>query len=343
VLSSFTTDEMLRMLKVYALPLQEYIQNKHILPATPRLIVTYSRPMTQGIIHALSIYNSVVVATLVHWSQTGPLSPSFSLLFLNLMTGVTRVVDHPLPEVNSDPPLITSSSDHTGCCQNTHDVGVYICPRHIAITSVINQESAFVHVYQLPPSILQPGRAPDSAMYASEFTSTEQTDHLGPLVTQYYFSLPVSHDYRISGGLHHPWKFYLTSFAHPGSEGSIRSHICLYNICLSLPHSDDISYPSAPIDIIPTILPGNDGTSAPVVCIGITGRRAVWLERHWEREEVRLMRLSHTAAGAMAGVLVPPHPALPFTPAACHSLAFDEVTGRLCVGLETGELYVLDY
>jgi hypothetical protein len=113
VLSSYITDEMPRMLKVYALPLQEYIQNKHILPATPRLIATYSRPMTQGIIHALSIYNSVVVATLVHWSQTGP--PSFSLLFLNLVTGDTRVVDHSLPEVNFDPPLITSSSDHTGC------------------------------------------------------------------------------------------------------------------------------------------------------------------------------------------------------------------------------------
>jgi len=112
LLNGFTADKMPRVLKVYALPLQEYIQNKHILPATPRLITTYSRPTTQGIIHALSIYNSVVVATLVHWSQTGPLNPSFSLLFLNLVTGVTRVVDHPLPEVNSDPPLITSSSDH---------------------------------------------------------------------------------------------------------------------------------------------------------------------------------------------------------------------------------------
>jgi hypothetical protein len=221
-------------------------------------------------------------------------------------------------------------------------VGVYICPRHIAITSVINQESAFVHIYQLPPSILQPGRALGSAMYGSEPMSMEQTDHLGPLVTQYCFSLPVSHHYHISGGLHHPWKFYLTSLAYPGS-GSIRNHICLYNICLILPHSDGISYPVAPIDIIPTILPVNEGTSAPVVCVGTTGRRAVWLERHWEKEEVRLMRLSHTAAGSMAGVLVPPHPALPFTPATCHSLAFDEVTGRLCVGLETGELYVLDY
>ena len=336
------------VLKVYALPLLEYIQNKHIFPATPRLITAYSRPKTQGIIQGLSIYNSVVVATLVHWPQTGALNPSYSLLFLNLVTGITRVVDHLLPEVNSDLLLIcTSSADPDTKRQNTDDVRVYVCPWHVAITSFIDQASASVHVYCLPSSILQPRHALDSTIQASGSTSTNQTDSLGPLVAQYHLPLPLMHDYRISGGLHHPRKLYLSLFAQAGSEGSTRNRkILLHNLCLSLPKPDCSSCsscPFLPIHITPTWLPGNHGTSAPVVCVGITGRRGVWLERNWDREEVRLMRLSHTAAGSVAGVLVPPHPALPFTPATCHSLAFDEVTGRLCVGLETGELYVLDY
>jgi hypothetical protein len=181
-------------------------------------------------------------------------------------------------------------------------------------------------------------------MYASKSLSTNQADHLGPPVTQYCFSLPSSHDYRISGGLHHPSTFHLSSFAHPGSDESTRNrNIYLYHLCVDLARVDYTSCPSVPIDIVPTVFPGTNGTFAPVVCVGITGRRAVWQERHWEQEETRLMRLSHTSAGSVTGVLVPSHPALPFTPAACHSLAFDEVTGRLCVGLETGELYILDY
>jgi hypothetical protein len=102
LLSKASTDEGCRVLKVYTLSLLEYMKNEHIFPATPRLIATFSRPRTQGIIHALSICNSVIVTTWVHWPPNGPLSPSFSLLFLILGTGVTRVVDHPLPEVNAD-------------------------------------------------------------------------------------------------------------------------------------------------------------------------------------------------------------------------------------------------
>jgi hypothetical protein len=223
-------------------------------------------------------------------------------------------------------------------------VRVHLWAQHVAITSLIDQEDAFVHVYCLPSFVLQPGHGPESTKQTSESMNTDQPDSLGPLVAQYCFSLPGSHDYCISGGLHHPSTFHLSSFAYPGSDETIRDrNIHFYHLCLSLPRSEHTSSSSAPIDVVPTVVPGNDGTSAPVVCVGVTGRRAVYQERHWEREEVKLMRLSHSSAGSMAGVLVPPHPALPFTPAACHSLAFDEVTGRLCVGLETGELYILDY
>jgi hypothetical protein len=220
-----------------------------------------------------------------------------------------------------------------------------LCAHHVVVTSIIDQENAFVHVYCLPPSVLHSGHGHNSTRQSSESLSTNQPSDLGPLVAQYCFSLPDSHDYRISGGLHHPSTFHLSAFAHPGSDESMRNRcIYFYHLSFGLPRPDHHhSSPSVPIDILPTLFSGNDSASAPVICVGITGRRAVWQQRDWERDEVKLMRLTHSSAGSRAGVLVPPHPALPFTPATCHSLAFDEITGRLCVGLETGELYILDY
>lgn len=43
------------------------------------------------------------------------------------------------------------------------------------------------------------------------------------------------------------------------------------------------------------------------------------------------------------GVLLPPNPSLPFVPEGITCMAFDEATGRLCVGLITGDLWMLDY
>lgn len=43
------------------------------------------------------------------------------------------------------------------------------------------------------------------------------------------------------------------------------------------------------------------------------------------------------------GVLLPPNPSLPFVPEGITCMTFDETTGRLCVGLITGDLWVLDY
>jgi hypothetical protein len=78
--------------------------NDHLIPATPRLITTYSRPSTApGLVHTLAIYNSMVVITLVDWPVFGSTHPFFIFLCLNLATGVVRVVNHAVNEVNTDP------------------------------------------------------------------------------------------------------------------------------------------------------------------------------------------------------------------------------------------------
>lgn len=81
--------------------------------------------------------------------------------------------------------------------------------------------------------------------------------------------------------------------------------------------------------------------SAQLAQVGPTGR-AVWLEHNWDTQQRRIMRYQ-PRSGATLGMLLPPDPALPFTPNTCHSLVFDEITGRLCLGLFNGDVYVLDF
>jgi len=91
-------------------------------------------------------------------------------------------------------------------------------------------------------------------------------------------------------------------------------------------------------------VPGS--TSIEFAKVGTRGHRAVWMEHNWELQQFRLMKLSAPVGYAKSpsvGVLLPPDPELPFSPRECQSLAFDEVTGRVCLGLYTGTLYILDF
>lgn len=90
--------------------------------------------------------------------------------------------------------------------------------------------------------------------------------------------------------------------------------------------------------------PMSRGTSAEIVCLGKTGRRVIWLERKWDTDEFRLMKTTLDPGQPLARVdmLLAKHLALPFRPQACSSLGFDEGSGRVCLGLHTGELYILE-
>ena len=90
-------------------------------------------------------------------------------------------------------------------------------------------------------------------------------------------------------------------------------------------------------------LPSSDAT-IDIICIGHTGRRAVWLERRWNTEtDAFILMKGSFGWPPLVAPLVPPHVALPFEFHACQSLAFDEATGRVCVALHTGDIYLLDF
>lgn len=92
-------------------------------------------------------------------------------------------------------------------------------------------------------------------------------------------------------------------------------------------------------------LPIGDESSAQLAQVGALGIRAVWLEHSWETQQNRIMKLSYDpwTRSAAVGMLLPPEPELPLSPNRCHSLAFDEVTGRLCLGMYDGKLYLLEF
>ncbi|KAF9557424.1 hypothetical protein CPC08DRAFT_819882 [Agrocybe pediades] len=84
------------------------------------------------------------------------------------------------------------------------------------------------------------------------------------------------------------------------------------------------------------------------VSVGKTGCRAVWLSHQWSTDDYQLMKGSFSVRGDVLGhklisPLQPPELALPFQAHTCRSLYFENNTGRLFVGIHTGEIYILQF
>ncbi|KIK63053.1 hypothetical protein GYMLUDRAFT_41364 [Collybiopsis luxurians FD-317 M1] len=94
--------------------------------------------------------------------------------------------------------------------------------------------------------------------------------------------------------------------------------------------------------------PGGAFATPGLVSFGGTGRRAVWIERRLNFNDVTTCTLvkgtfpSDLPGPVDVGLLQPEHMAFPFELDTCQSTALDEVRGRVYLGLYTGEVYVLD-
>jgi hypothetical protein len=208
----------------------------------------------------------------------------------------------------------------------------------IILVGILNQGFA-MRIYALPDSI-----------YAGRSPSPEPQDEgLGPIAFSYNVTpfLGLSFpDFAISDSINIPpvgrcSRLSMVAFDVRGSRagGGHLVHFCTEDT------GDDGQPPNEPRTIEPRRFAVPGSTSIEVVKIGTRGHRAVWLERNWELQQFRLMKLSAPVGHGKpsVGVLLPPDPELPFSPRECQSLAFDEVTGRVCLGLYTGDLYVLDF
>lgn len=113
----------------------------------------------------------------------------------------------------------------------------------------------------------------------------------------------------------------------------------------SFPAERDLRCPSShgamPVHVFST--PAS--AASDIVCLGRTGHRSVWLERRWDTDTFTLMKATFSPEGKRAAVvarLLSGHFTLPFETFSIQSMAFDEGTGRVSLGLHTGELYILD-
>jgi hypothetical protein len=217
---------------------------------------------------------------------------------------------------------------------------------HIILIGILHQVFA-MRIYELPSYISE---------YEADHDSAVRELHrgdLGPLVVESHLAnLPSRSvpDFAISDSMNIPAQApcpQLSLIAFHSREGlSGQGHL----VHFPADSSSMISEPTAKLVHRPEIvLPENfrlpPATSVEIVKLGTEGYRAVWLEHNWETQEFRLMKLSAAVdkGKPSIGVILPPDPGLPFSPRECQSLAFDEVTGRLCLGLYNGDLYVLDF
>lgn len=91
------------------------------------------------------------------------------------------------------------------------------------------------------------------------------------------------------------------------------------------------------------------------MCLGKTGKRAVWSSRDWNMDEHVLMKAQLAPAPVASHKnkrnsfkevmtpLQPPSVVFPFQQGACRSLSFDEASGRVFAGLISGELYIMHF
>jgi hypothetical protein len=191
-----------------------------------------------------------------------------------------------------------------------------------------------MRIHRLPCSVL--------SNFPDHLTITETTDdvlklhtaecHVDNLLTEFVFDFAISDSVNMS---EHQICSQLALVAfHLSDAEAGQGHLAHF----PTGYSEEVR------TLIPQTFPVPQSTSIEVVKLGTNGHRAIWLEHNWDTQQFRLMKLSATLEDQpRVGVVLPPDPELPFSPRECQSLAFDEVTGRICVGLYTADLFILDF
>lgn len=187
-----------------------------------------------------------------------------------------------------------------------------------------------MEAYRLPPTL----RAPLNADDFSESMVGDCLDFGPPLTRHASVRAPT-------------WGLFEVAQISPASPFGLVLAVEAPRMCI-------VRYPLS--DLEPTVvntramtlkhLPTSSDTSTELIQVGSLGRRAVWLEHNLDTRQKRVMKMSYDPSTDRleTGVLFPANgPALPFSPTTCHCMAFDEVTGRLCMGLYDGNLYMMDF
>ncbi|KAI1796830.1 hypothetical protein LXA43DRAFT_984704 [Ganoderma leucocontextum] len=283
-------------------------------------------PHLRPIIHEIATYGSMLIVT-IFALDTGGGAGSLQILFVNPETGATKWVDPSFAQAFSFL-WVRVWGDYlflVGQVSEDFVVRVYAMPRPFVGTS---------------PSTWAPPGSPPAVPVPDDSDEDDYTySDLGPVLAQFAgptpMAVPRHHIPQVS----------------PATTAASLSAIMFYHS--SNPHSAqllrfafDISSGTVTLDNMSSKdLPIGNESSPQLAQVGALGFRAVWLEHNWETQLNRVMKLAYdpVTGTVKVGMLLPPDPELPFSPNMCHSLAFDEVTGRLCLGMYDGNVYLLDF
>ncbi|KAI0635949.1 hypothetical protein C8Q77DRAFT_1155689 [Trametes polyzona] len=294
--------------------------NSKLLQIVPHPRALHLRP----IIHEIAAYDKLLIVT-IFALDTGGGAGSLQILFVNPETGATKWVD-------------------PSFAQSFSFLWIRVWGDYLFLVGEVNEDFA-VRVYRIPnPFSTPPGGSPRASPPAAANPADDVDDDyaytdLGPMVAQFTgptpMAVPGHHIAQVSPATSSPSlaavMFYHS--VHPHSAQLLRFSFDVEPDAVSLTGMSSKEFPIG------------DESSAQLAQVGALGVRGVWLEHNWETQQNRVMKLAydpHTRK-AEVGMLLPPLPELPFTPNMCHSLAFDEVSGRLCLGMYDGNVYVLDF
>ncbi|TFK72888.1 hypothetical protein BDN72DRAFT_894340 [Pluteus cervinus] len=305
-------------LKIYSTLLEESPREDESSLATPRLLYNTSLSKGQGMFVEVHAYQHIIACTIT--LIVAP-SPVYRVLFINSLTGRHALMDPDLAQYMAQPRY-------------------RLYPESIAFAGFSGSTTFVVRTYALPDSItvLVPGN--DTVSTGPQTLHIGEPQHYGASLLQHQqCHIPFDFDFHLAAEpLSMPPSHLSTilfhSFSRQRQNGAYAFHFPLEQTVTCLADETDIAihqFSTSP------------SASAEIVCMGKTGRRAIWLERRWDTDEFRLMKATFDSSrSGKVDVLLPRHLALPFEPQACNSLEFDEATGRVYLGLHTGELYVLD-
>ncbi|OJT11446.1 hypothetical protein TRAPUB_11998 [Trametes pubescens] len=281
-------------------------------------------PHLRPIIHEIVAHDRLLIVT-IFALDTGGGAGSLQILFVNPETGATKWVD----------PRFAQSFSF---------LWIRVWGDYLFLVGEVDDDFA-VRVHKIPNPFSTPahGSPRASPPAATDPADDPEDDYaytdLGPMISEFTgptpMAVPGHHIAQVSPATSTPSlaavMFYHS--VHPHSAQLLRFSFDVVSETVTLAGMSSKDFPIG------------DESSAQLAQVGALGIRGVWLEHNWETQLNRVMKLAydpHTGT-AKVGMLLPPDPELPFTPNMCHSLAFDEVTGRLCLGMYDGDVYILDF
>ncbi|KAJ7637740.1 hypothetical protein DFH06DRAFT_1478714 [Mycena polygramma] len=281
---------------------------------SPRVVCSIHRPEAEGRFHELHVCGSIIAVGILQFRNY--LSPvGYRILFINSATGVQCLVDPQVPT------------------QFTQ-MHFKVSPRQLVIVGIHNESTLVVRTHDLPPAIFKqipPNSTPSQPTLSAESLPDSTAQFESPLaisdVDFWYLSADSTHTSRISSiSFHSLVRMAKDYIFHFPLDGRMDEGI--------------IAKPSV------STFTTDSSASAEIVCLGETGSRAVWLQRRWTSDEYTLMKATFSPNGREPAVVQPllaRHLALPFELHRCQSLAFEEATGRVCLAVHTGELWLLQF